>query len=388
MTPSEGLELKIFQFAESGGNSKWREAGLRTLSPAVEYALDDGDLVAALIDLCVRGFLEFRQFRNGQNAFVYFSRDERVDFFYRPFEMRITDSGRKYFEPFEIKRNLTSQLAALHSTGDKPSCPKAFVSHATQDHAFVETFAARLRANGVDAWFSKWEIKPGDSIPSKIDEGLEECEYFIIVLSKNSIGRPWVHTELEAATMRKNSGKVRKIIPIKIDDSGDLRPTLASLCWEDFSNQPYDKALKRVLESIFEIDVRPPLGKPPISGGPLAGVNDRIASQRHQQTVPSDTNFPINIFDVQDFAKRLESEGFDARTDLYNGQVGLIVGPKGLDLNRMPPDTMGLFFPLWELNHTTNRPLVGARRFHDIFEHRPKYWAFNRPYPRDWEPGS
>ena len=120
-----------------------------------------------------------------------------------------------------------------------------------------------MRANGVDAWFSKWEIKPGDSIPSKIDEGLEECEYFIIVLSKSSIGRPWVKTELDAATMRKNSGKVRKIIPIKIDDCGDLRPTLASLCWEDFSNQPYEAALKRVLDSIFEVDVRPPLGNRP-----------------------------------------------------------------------------------------------------------------------------
>jgi hypothetical protein len=262
--------------------------------------------------------------------------------------------------------------------------PRAFVSHSTQDHPFVEKFAADLRANGVDAWFSKWEIKPGDSIRAKIDEGLAGCEYFIIVLSNSSIGRPWVQTELDAATIRRLTGKVRKIIPVKIEDCGDLPPTLASLCWEDFSNQPYEAALKRVLDSIFEVDVRPPLGKQPIYRAPLAGVDNR-RSEQHQDKVPENTIFPINIFDVQDFAKRLEGEGFDARTDLLNGQVGLIVGPKGLDPNRMPPDTMGLFFPLWELNHTTNRPLVDARRFHDIFENRPKDWAFNRPYPRDWE---
>src|ERR1035441_1653345 len=51
--------------------------------------------------------------------------------------------------------------------------PKAFISHATLDHPFVEKFAADLRANGVDAWFSKWEIKAGDSIRAKIEEGLE-----------------------------------------------------------------------------------------------------------------------------------------------------------------------------------------------------------------------
>jgi hypothetical protein len=70
--------------------------------------------------------------------------------------------------------------------------PKAFVSHSTQDHAFVEKLATDLRANGVEAWYSGWEIKPGDSIRTKIEEGLTGCEQFIIVLSKNSINRPWV----------------------------------------------------------------------------------------------------------------------------------------------------------------------------------------------------
>jgi DNA-binding transcriptional regulator YhcF (GntR family) len=51
--------------------------------------------------------------------------------------------------------------------------------------------------------------------------------------------------------------------PVRIEDCGDLPPTLASLLWEDFSNQPYESALKRVLDSIFDVDSRPPLGKPP-----------------------------------------------------------------------------------------------------------------------------
>src|ERR1022692_3166371 len=130
--------------------------------------------------------------------------------------------------------------------------PKAFISHATLDHPFVEKLAVDLRANGVDAWFSKWEIKAGDSIRGRIEEGLDRCEYFIIVLSKNSISRPWVQTELDAATVNKLNGKVKKIIPVKIEDCGDLPPILRSLCWEDFSEQPYQSALKRVLDSIFD----------------------------------------------------------------------------------------------------------------------------------------
>lgn len=261
--------------------------------------------------------------------------------------------------------------------------PKAFVSHSTQDHPFVERFARDLRAKGVDAWYSGWEIKPGDSIRAKIEEGLEGCEYFIIVLSKNSINRPWVQTELDAATIRKLNGKVRKIIPVKIEDCGELPPTLSALCWEDFSNQPHEAALKRVLDSIFGVDVRPPLGKPPST------MQDDVPSPtiilRQPKKSSAQTNFPIYDRQLGRFADQLKSEGFDARTDIFNGQLGLIVGPGGLDARRMLHNEAALFFPLWELNCEANRPLVVERRFHDIVEHRPKDWQYNRPHPKGQE---
>lgn len=96
-------------------------------------------------------------------------------------------------------------------------------------------------------------------------------------------------------------------------------------------------------------------------------------------------NFPIHMDQLGALVARLRSEGFDARADLFNGQVGLIVGPNGLDPKRMPPETAGLFFPLWELNYNPNRALVDARRFHEVFESRPSGWKFNRPYQQSEE---
>lgn len=168
---------------------------------------------------------------------------------------------RTFIRELEMFHQPNATPSVSESTASPSSNPRVFVSHSTQDHSFVEKFAADLRANGVDAWYSGWEIKPGDSIRTKIDEGSSGCEFFIIVLSKTSISRPWVQTELDAATIGKLNGKVRKIIPIKIEDCGDLPPTLGSLCWEDFSARPYDAALKSVLDSIFDVDVRPPLGR-------------------------------------------------------------------------------------------------------------------------------
>jgi len=195
-----------------------------------------------------------------------------------------------------------------------PSIPSAFVSHSRQDREFVEKFAKDLWAVGIKAWYSPWEIKPGDPIRKKIEEGLEACDFFIVVISAGSISRPWLQAELDIAADRKLQGKIKKIIPVKIEHCDHL---------------------------------------PPILESDLAGL-----------------------------VTELRSEGLDARADLFNGQVGLIIGPKGLDPSRLPPETAGLFFPLWELNFTPNRPFVQARKFHEIFESRPNDWRFNQPYQR------
>src|SRR4051812_36790688 len=48
-----------------------------------------------------------------------------------------------------------------------------FLSHSAKDKAVVRPLAERLRKDGVKVWFDEWVLKPGDSIPVKIEEGLE-----------------------------------------------------------------------------------------------------------------------------------------------------------------------------------------------------------------------
>jgi hypothetical protein len=48
-----------------------------------------------------------------------------------------------------------------------------FLSHSSKDKSIVRAIAERLRADGLRVWLDAWEIRPGDSIPAKIEEGLE-----------------------------------------------------------------------------------------------------------------------------------------------------------------------------------------------------------------------
>ena len=77
-------------------------------------------------------------------------------------------------------------------------------------------------------------------------------------------------------------------------------------------------------------------------------------------------------------AEQLRREGFEARDDIFAGQSGLLLGPKGLDPARMTEDQTTLFFPNWEWTDPANQERVAAREFHEIFENRPSDWKLSR----------
>src|SRR6056297_3656707 len=110
--------------------------------------------------------------------------------------------------------------------------PKVFISHASEDKPrFVTAFATKLRENGVNAWLDKWEMLPGDSLVDKIfEEGLKEADAIIIILSHNSVDKPWVREELNAGVMKRIS-KGSRIIPIVLDDCV-IPESLKSTLWE------------------------------------------------------------------------------------------------------------------------------------------------------------
>ena len=144
------------------------------------------------------------------------------------------------------------------------NAPKVFLSHATEDKArFVNKFAEKLREKGVDAWLDKWEMLPGDSLVDKIfEEGLKDADSIIIVLSTNSVKKPWVREELNSGIVAKLS-RGTKLIPVVIDNC-EVPEALKSTVWESIEDiNNYDDSFNRILASIFVESIRPNLGTAP-----------------------------------------------------------------------------------------------------------------------------
>ncbi len=92
-----------------------------------------------------------------------------------------------------------------------------FLSHSSKDKAVVRTIAERLRTDGIRPWLDEWEIKPGDSIPAKIEEGLEQSRVLVLAMSENAFGSDWVTLESQTFRFRDPLNKERRFIPLRLD---------------------------------------------------------------------------------------------------------------------------------------------------------------------------
>ncbi len=127
--------------------------------------------------------------------------------------------------------------------------PKIFISHASEDRSFVEQLVARLKLDGVDTWLDTVEIRVGDSIYERINAGLEQSDFFAVVLSNASAASEWVLNELASATSLE---KLRKrkvfVLPILLNEC-DVPPLLRDRRVANFK-EDFDSAYQELIDAI------------------------------------------------------------------------------------------------------------------------------------------
>ncbi len=123
---------------------------------------------------------------------------------------------------------------------------KVFISHASSDKAFVDRLAYDLSRHGVSVWYDKLDLRIGDSIPGKINEGLLSSKYFLVVLSPRSVLSRWVQEELNAALITAIASSGTFLIPVLYEDC-QIPPLIKHRRFADFRVN-YDDALKELLQ--------------------------------------------------------------------------------------------------------------------------------------------
>ena len=130
-----------------------------------------------------------------------------------------------------------------------------FLSHSSKDKKIIRPLAEHLKKDGIKVWFDEWEIKPGDSIPAKIEEGLERSRVLVLCMSAHAFGSEWAQLESGTFRFRDPLNKERRFIPLRLDDA-PIKGSLGQFLYINW--QPAD----REQDYAKIIEVCRPLWKP------------------------------------------------------------------------------------------------------------------------------
>ncbi len=132
---------------------------------------------------------------------------------------------------------------------------KVFISYSHIDSSTVEELEKRLKENKIKIWIDKSEMKLGDSIIDKITDGINSSQYFMIILSRNSLASEWVKRELNATLMLQLNKKSIKILPIYLGIKPSEAPLFLQDIWGvEIDEQISDKAMKKIIEPFRDKD--------------------------------------------------------------------------------------------------------------------------------------
>ena len=89
-----------------------------------------------------------------------------------------------------------------------------FISHASEDKDTVaRPLAAELENLGLKVWFDECQLTLGDSLRRKIDDGLSNSTYGVVVLSRNFFSKEWPNKELDGLVSRED-GNQKIVLPV------------------------------------------------------------------------------------------------------------------------------------------------------------------------------
>ena len=117
---------------------------------------------------------------------------------------------------------------------------EVFISHSTEDRAFVDRLAAAITRHGVPVWYSRVNILGAQQWHDQIGAALQRADWFVVVLSQHSVQSMWVKRELLKALEQRRFEE--RIIPVLLQpcDLEQLSWTLSFFQMIDFTDSLAD----------------------------------------------------------------------------------------------------------------------------------------------------
>lgn len=127
----------------------------------------------------------------------------------------IERSTAQFRPTFTGSSSLPARLGLTDSSPARAPTYDVFISHASEDKEEIATpLAEALRASGLSVWFDAFELQVGDSLRRKIDQGLGQSTFGVVILSEHFFAKEWPRVELDGLTARATESDDPMILPI------------------------------------------------------------------------------------------------------------------------------------------------------------------------------
>ncbi|MBW5892559.1 toll/interleukin-1 receptor domain-containing protein [Pectobacterium polaris] len=153
-----------------------------------------------------------------------------------------------YFSELHLVETTILEKIVEQRYVNKPTGLKVFISHSSKDKPFAKLLCMDLEANGHIPWLDEWDISVGESIPEKISIGLQNADFIIVILSKNSVSSKWVEREWQIKYWNEiEKGRIN-VLPILLQDC-QIPELLRTKKYADFRTD-FNRGLNDLLSAL------------------------------------------------------------------------------------------------------------------------------------------
>lgn len=181
------------------------------------------------LNAVIRGKLEFIRMVKGDNDPVY-----------RNLQLQFVKVCPAYLDVMERENALLTSRSI-------------FISHASEDKvAIAKPLADALIAAGCSVWYDEYEIKLGDSLLRKINEGLASSRFGVVILSSSFFSKNWPQKELDGLTALESVDGRNRVLPlwhgVTFAEVAKRSPILAGLKAADTSKTSLDVIVSQIMD--------------------------------------------------------------------------------------------------------------------------------------------
>ncbi len=187
-----------------------------------------------------------------------------------------------------------------------------FISYSRTERQFARNLRKHILAidSAHDVFLDEYGLTVGANLKATLRNRIRKCDYFILILSQNSLKSKWIQFEVDEVRVSELKTGQKKLFAIRLDDTdiGNIPKTLSNYLILDFANSvTFTSDFFRLMNGIYSkpihFEVDETVANDPKDGGYLFSLkiacDKRYFSQIEQVEYRFDNEFEESEYNLK-----------------------------------------------------------------------------------------